>query len=151
MREGITPMRRTAAGIVTPLHRRGGISRRGLGRTASFHTQPSCCCPSRLVKRICTACSFQAITSTSGRTTASWKRTYAVIFTATLYWADMDDPSYQDEERVPLALGPTGPPPAEIRIGTHVDGRQLLEVYTLDDPYDLPDAVYYRHTATIAG
>ena len=69
-------------------------------------------------------------------------------FTATLYWPDPEDAHYQDDVRIVAVLGPTREPPHELRVGVDVDGSTQLEVYLLDLPYDLPDAVYYTHSRT---
>ena len=73
-----------------------------------------------------------------------------VTFTATLYWPDLNDPNYQVEKCVKMALGPTGQPPTMIRVGSHLDGMQLLKVYVRDDPFDLTDTVRYRHSETVS-
>lgn len=72
------------------------------------------------------------------------------IFTAALYWPDVEDPRYEDAQRIVTLLGPDGRPPTVIRLPAVVAGEPVFDVFTLDDrPCDPRDEVYYGHAGTV--
>lgn len=67
-------------------------------------------------------------------------------FTATLYWPDPETIDYQDEVETRVVLGPDGRPPYQLRVvSLDEDGERQTESFVLDEPYDLPESVFYRH------
>lgn len=71
-------------------------------------------------------------------------------FTATLYWPDVEDPRYEDEQRIVTLLGPDGQAPTVIRLPAEVEGKAVFDVFVLDDAvFDLRDEVDYGRVGTV--
>ena len=68
--------------------------------------------------------------------------------TVTLYWPDVEDPRYADEQTIIIELD-GGLMPVTLRIPAELeDGTPVFDVFAFEADHGSPD-IFFRHTSTI--